>query len=552
MIINKNKKIPRGDGFLTGVLLLSLSTVLVKIIGLGVKIPLISTLGAVGMGYFNSAYEIYALLCAVSCAGLPTALSMIISARKEQGDTLGAERAFRAANACFLVLGVLGSGAMLCFSPQIAEAIGNDNAKYSIFAIAPSLLFICLSSGVRGYFQGHGDMLPTSISQLIEAVCKLVFGVGFAVLALSLGATLAQSAAASIFGITLGIILSCIYLFWTKKYRAEKDGKLAQLEKSLSKTIPKGNDIYTLLKIAVPITLGSVFMSSCRIVDMALILRRLQDVGYGETEASGIYGAYTTLAVPVFALVPSLITPISLALIPKLSASVARRDGCGEAEITDRSLRLTAILGIPSAMGIALYSRQILSLLFSGQDSAIDIAAPLLAILGASVLFSGLITTTGAILQAYGQTVRPIVSMAIGAAVKAALAYILIGTREIGVMGAPISTLACDLAVTVINLAMISKRAPREQKFSSVLQGFGLPLVNSLASVTVSFGVFLPTAKTCGERIGFLAAFFTAVAAYAALSLATGAINEQDIKELPFGEKILLKYIKKYKRTVDK
>ena len=170
----KNKKTFRGDGFLTGVLLLSLSTALVKIIGLGVKIPLISTLGAVGMGDFNSAYERYALLCVVSCAGLPTALSMVISARRERGDDIGAERAYRAASTCFFLMGAMGSAILIGLSGQIARAIGNENAKYSIMAIAPSLLFICLSSGVRGYFQGYLKMLPTAISQLIEAISKLL------------------------------------------------------------------------------------------------------------------------------------------------------------------------------------------------------------------------------------------------------------------------------------------------------------------------------------------------------------------------------------------
>lgn len=540
----KDKKIIRSDGFLTGVLLLSLSTALVKIIGLGVKIPLLSTLGAVGMGYFNSAYEIYALLCVVSCAGLPTALSMIISARKEQGDEAGVERAFTAANVCFFLLGAVGSASMLFFSKQISEAIGNENARYSILAIAPSLLFICLCSGVRGYFQGHGDMLPTAVSQLIEAVCKLLFGVGFGMLSVGLGASLAQSAAASVLGITLGIILSCCYLF-VAKIRYKKN---SNAEKDLKKgRRPHRNDLVILLKIAFPITLGSVFMSSCRVVDMALILRRLQTIGYTQTEASGIYGAYTTLAVPVFSLVPSLITPISLALIPKLSGAVARNDPAAETEITDRSIRLTAILAIPSAMGIALYSRQILSLLFLGQDEAVEIAAPLLAVLGLSVFFSGMITTTGAILQSYGQTVRPIISMGIGTVIKAILAFILIGVPDVGVMGAPVSTLACDFTVTVINLYMISKRVPKEQSFSSAAKSFGLPLLNSFVSIAVSFGAFLLVEKNGGDKIAFLISLITAIVIYGTLSLLTGVVGEQDIKELPVVGKLFLKLKKNNK-----
>ena len=444
---NMIKKKARGiGGFMSGVLVLSLSTVIVKIIGLAVKIPLLSTLGAVGMGYFNSAYEIYALLCVISTAGLPVALSMLVSANRERKNMQGVRQAYTWSLGIFLTMGALGSGAMFIFSRQISELVGNSEARLCIMAISPALFFICFSSAVRGYFQGLGDMTPTAVSQLIEAVGKLLFGVGFGALSLSMGATVPQAAAMSVLGLTLGIFISSLYLFLKKAL--EKRGYREKSASSVTDmNIPK-----TLVKIAVPITLSSAVLGSCRIIDMALILRRLQSAGIGALEANEIYGSYTTLAVPVFSLVPSLITPISLSLVPRLSAAIEGGERDGEAEVADRAQRLTALLSIPASMGIVLYAKPILSLLFSGQESAVEIAAPLLAVLGASILFSGMITTTNAILQSYRQTVKPIISMAIGSVIKLAAAYILIGIPEVGVYGAPISTLICNIVISAVNL----------------------------------------------------------------------------------------------------
>ena len=154
------------QGFMSGVLVLSVSTILVKIIGLAVKIPLLSILGAEGMGYFNSAYEIYALLCVISTAGLPVALSILVSSSLARNDFCGAATAYRSAKRIFFVFGALGMVFMLFFAKILAAGIGNEGAFYCITAIAPALLFICLASAVRGYCQGFGNMKPTAVSQL--------------------------------------------------------------------------------------------------------------------------------------------------------------------------------------------------------------------------------------------------------------------------------------------------------------------------------------------------------------------------------------------------
>ena len=216
-MIYKNKASVK-EGFFSGVLVLSVSTVIVKIIGLAYKIPMLSLLGAEGMGYFNSAYEIYAVLCVISTAGLPVALSMLIASYKEAKEYRMIRSVYRSALSIFLFLGIVGSIVMAVLSPTITTLIDNSNALYCIVAISPSIFFVCLSSAIRGYFQGYGNMVPTAISQLIEAVGKLVFGVIFASVAIKKGYTQPTVAAYAVLGLSLGMLLSSAYLIVKKLF----------------------------------------------------------------------------------------------------------------------------------------------------------------------------------------------------------------------------------------------------------------------------------------------------------------------------------------------
>ncbi len=525
-----------ADGFMSGVLVLSISTVIVKIIGLAYKIPMIAYLGAEGMGYFNSAYEIYAMLCVVATAGLPVALSLLISANRERGMDAVVRRIDRSATTVFLSLGLLGTLCLLCFAKPIADLIDNEQAYFCILAIAPALFFVCCSSAIRGYFQGFHQMLPTAVSQLIEALGKLIFGVWFASIALRRGMDLPLVAAFAILGLSLGTLLSALYLCLRKALSLPRKKKEAsQAKKQLS-----GDGLATLFRIAIPITLSSAILSVTRLVDMAWIMRRLQDIGRTVSEANEIYGAYTTLAVPVFSLIPSLIAPISMALVPQLSAAIERKNADEQAALANRSLRLTTLLAMPASMGIAVYAKPILGILFARETEAIEIAAPLLSVLGVSILFSGLITTTNAVLQSYRQAGKPILSMSVGALVKMITAYFLIGNPSVGIYGAPISTLLCDLTVTLINLHFLGSAIPKSRRSEGVWQVYYKPMAAAFLAILSSVAVYLPiSARENGSTLAFVLAVGTASASYAIFAVLFRLITAEDIALLPMGEKLI-------------
>lgn len=519
---------------MSGVLLLSLSTVAVKVIGLAFKIPMLSLLGTDGMGYFNSAYEIYALLCVVATAGLPTALSILVSSARARGEGERIRRTFRASLMLFCFVGALGSLFMALLSQRLASLIGNPDASYCIAVISPTLLIICVSSAIRGYCQGFEYMSPTALSQLMEAVGKLAFGVIFARLAIERGLALPKVAACAVAGIGAGAAISLIYLLAAMGSRKIKAQTVLCSRDSSSRARGATRE---LVAIALPITLGSAISGLTRIIDMTEIMRGLQHIGVSAEQSNRIYGAYTTLALPVFSLVPSLIAPISMALVPGLSASIARGDFFGERNVSESSLRYTALLAIPASLAFALFSEPILSVIFRSQDEAIELCAPLLSALGGSVLFSCLISTTNALLHSYRKQSLPIVSMAIGVAVKLVGSYTLIRIPEIGVMGAPIGSLLCNITVTCLNLYFLWKYSGLRV---DPIRTFYKPLLASVISVGSGFALYralLVRIESVAPAFGIAAC--VAVLTYVALALMLGCITEQDVRLLPFGARII-------------
>ncbi len=520
--------------FLSGVLLLSLSTVLVKIVGFVYKIPMLSYLGSVGMGYFHSAYEIYALFCVIATAGLPVALSLLISAALAREDHLRVRRLFQAGIRIFFAVGLLGSGVMIALAPAFCSMIRSENAYDCILAIAPTVFFICLSSAYRGYFQGYQRMMPTAISQLIEAVGKLVFGLLFAHVALQRGMEPPKIAAAAGWGLTFGTAFSVLYLV-VEKVRFDKhqrqEGVREENCSSVSSPI-----LRPLAKLAVPMTLGAGAVSLTKLIDMTMILRRLRSIGFSEVAANEVYGSYATLALSIYSLLPSLVGTIALPLIPILSSAIEVGDRERQRSMIRASYHLTTMLAIPASLGVSAFARPILSLLFGRDVEAVEQAAPLLSMLGVSIFLSCMIAASNSVLHAYRSVNRPILSMLAGAAVKVVSAYFLIGIPSIGILGAPISTFACNLTVVALNLFF----AARLQRVDDLIVVFGKPLAASVPAVGIPFCLYQLFLMRFGESLLLsVAVLALVVVLYVLFACLLGVITAQDLESLPMGRKII-------------
>ena len=558
----REKRADLGDSFRSGVLILTLSAVIVKIIGLIYKIPMLTLLGSEGMGYFNSAYEIYTLFGVVSTAGLPVAMSVLISrarcgremtaAKTKRGGASAAmteERIFSASRSLFLAVGAVGSLLMLSLSPLFSLLLGSRKVIYCIAVISPTVLFICIVGVYRGFFQGLGRMRETAISQVIEAVFKLAFGLILAYVALRRGYSAPVVAAFGVMGLVLGIAMSALYLALSKRAHgragglgqavghaaARTDGKMqacgeacdeavARVEGALHRQICR-----ELLAIAVPIALSSAVISVTKIIDMTVILRRMQDIGHTAAEAFSAYGGYTTLALPLFSLAPALTGSVALPLVPSLSSCVASGDREGQVAVVSDALRLTSVLAMPISLGLSLFSREILTLIFVGQEGAVALCAPLLSILALSVPLACFITVENAVLQAYSSATLPIISMLAGSAVKIILAYFLIGNSDVGIAGAPISTFFCDLVINAINLGFIARKMPRAVGFSVIAK----PFLAAFIAVGGARLALSALAASLGEsNLITIASIALCALIYLPISLAIGATSKDDLLSL--------------------
>lgn len=521
--------------FFSGVLLLTLSTVLVKLIGLFYKIPMLSYLGAEGMGYFNSAYEIYALFCVISTAGLPVALSVLISGTVARGEGARVPRIYRTTLSVFLWIGIVGTLVMWFFAGTFCRLIKSDNAFLCMRSISPTVFLVCLSSAIRGYFQGYQKMFPTAFSQLLESVGKLVFGLLLARHAMQKGYDTSVVAAYAGVGLTLGTALSAIYLILAKSRFKPSCEWMEESSTAPSECRP-GGVLGQLCRLAIPMTLGASLVSLTKLVDMAMILRRLQSIGFDEIAANEAYGSYTTLALSVFGLIPALVNSVALPLVPMLSAAIASKNKERQAQMVRISYLLTSLFALPAALGLSAFAKPVLMLLFGGDPVAVETAAPLLSYLGISVFLSCMITATNSVLHAYQVVNRPILAMLAGAVIKVIAAYLLIGIPGIAMAGAPISTFLCNTTVVLLNLYFASSLC----KQPSIQEVFLRPLWASVLAVGISFGGYLWMTWRWGSstRMTLISLTLTVVL-YFLFSCLMGVLKEKDLATIPMGKKLI-------------
>ena len=484
---------------------LGASTVIVKIIGLIYKIPMLSLVGGEGMGYFNSAYEIYSLLCIVSITGLPVAMSVIISGARER-----AGRVLSVSLRLFTTVGAILTLLMLLFSRGIASGLKSEKAYYSILAIAPSLFFVCVSGAYKGYFQGLSDMRPICVSGVIEAASKLIFGLLFAMIGLKLKLPVYTVAAAGVFSVTLGSAISLLY------FAAYKKRRYGNKSAPSASKIERRRIALDIVKISLPATLSSLMMSAVRIGDMTMILRRLQDIGYTSEYANTVYGSYTTMAIPIFSLAAAFVSSVAIPLIPELSYEIASENIEGQGEKTSCALALTSYISAPMMIGISLFSHEILSLIFKDQPDGVTLISPLLSLLGLSVYSSVLITVTSAMLQAYRQAAKPLISMAAGCILKIIISFVLIGNKAINIYGAPIGTYFCDLLICILNFAFLFRRFKGKISFGKTVV---IPSVCSAAAIIPVFFIMRIVEFYVGEsNILTVVSIISAAALYLAIS----------------------------------
>ena len=524
---------PKKQTFLHGTALLAMATAIVKIIGAFYKIPLNAIIGEQGFSYFNTAYEIYTILLMISTAGLPVAMSRMISQASSLGQYQQVRKIYTTSRTIFLTIGFIGAAFMTLFCRQLAQFQEQPDAWAAIGLLGPSAFFICLMSTYRGFFQGQSNMLPTSSSQIIEAVCKLIVGIAAALLIKKYTQSLSLAAAGAILGVTVSCVVSSAYLSQLFR-KAYKELPSSGDETSSRRTIAK-----SLLAIAIPITIGSAGLQLLTVLETKIYMGRLlETLGLSQTQADiqkGIYNMTQT----IFNMPCAFITPITISIIPAITAQMTTNDQKGAKATGESAARITGLISAPCAVGLFLLAQPITALLGGYEGAKLELATQLMAILGICIVFNAVVLLTNAIMQAHGHVYLPVVNMFVGGVLKLAIVFILTGNPNIGILGTPIGTLLCYLCITVLNLFSLYRVLPHPP---AILRNLARSLVAALIMGAAAFGTWQGLlALTDGQLSNLIACaipILVAVPVYAFFAVKLKAITREDCLLLPKGEKI--------------
>lgn len=522
----------KAQSFLKGTAILTAATFVVKFINLFFSIPLSNFLGDRAMGHFFNAYEIFIFFSVVTSSGTPVAISRMVSMAYAQGRKREADKIFRVSFALFSVVGVVCSIIMLVFSREFSMLVSKqENSRYAMMALAPMVFFLSLTSCLRGYFQGRSNMVPTAVSQVLESLVKLFVGIGLALYVQKTTGREELAAAGAILGVSIGAFFAMVY---TMLYflHSRKNTRYMVREPNVSST---GAIMRNILVFAVPVIIGSSFISALDVVDTAVMMHRLQDAaGVSEDMALAMKG-WIGQARKYFDLPNAVIVPISTMVLPLLAGVLAKGDKRGVRETATLGLRMTLMVAVPAAVGLCIFARPISDLLLYSQPEYAASTAPLLMTMAPAVVAASLLYTTNSMIQAVGKVRIPIINMVIGTVVRIALVWVLCGNPAINVRGASIATLVSYFVMIVLNVLAVHRLLP---SVPSVLGMAVRPLLASVVMGALSGGLYFLLSGAVGSKIAVLVAIAAAIVLYVLAALLTKAITRDEVVRLPKGEKI--------------
>ena len=534
----------KQNSFFGGAAILAAGILIVKLIGMFYKIPLINIIGEAGAADFNNAYNIYAVLLTVSTAGLPVAVSKLVSEANALDRRNQVRRTFRLALVLFLALGLVSFLVMFFRADTLAGMMNDSKAAAGIRALAPAVVCVGCLAALRGYSQGHSNMAPTSVSQIIEALCKLVVGLGLAFWLVKQGKDPDVAAAGAITGVTVGTVVALAYMvldFLLSRGREDTRGT--------DRPDSAGSILANILKIAVPITLSSSMVGIVTVIDSSLVQGQLQSaLDLTEQASRTLYGNYSG-ALNIYNLPTSLMAAITASVIPAVSAALARRDRRGAARITGSALRITALLSFPMGVGLFVLGTPIIRLLFPKLNVAV--AGPLLSTLGIATPFVCMVLVCNSVLQAHGFINLPVIVMVLGGIVKIVNNYNLVGA--IGIAGAPVGNILCFGLALVLDLVVITRVIPNRPRLlpifakpavaSAVMGGAAWAVYGLLSRILSSeqvnqAGQTVRAVSRMGNAAGIFLAIAVAGVVYLVLVIALRAISRDDLALMPKGDKL--------------
>lgn len=534
MAKKKNLKI-KTERFMTNVIVVMFSQIVIKLVGLVYKIYLTNKegFGDEGNAIYGSGYQIYALLLLISSIGIPSAIAKLVSAKIAKEDYKGAYRVFQVS---FYTVGIIGfiCTLLLFFG---AHFIANNlilipEAELTLKCLAPSVVIVSLSSIIRGYFNGRNSMKATANSQSLEQIFKTLFTIIIVeLIAFGHSNNTETMAAGATIATTLSVIFSYayIYIFYAKRkkviYEETVQYEDNYTDESLLKTIK------TILIIAIPISLTSIISSVNKSIDSVTVIRGLTTF-MSQAEAKAQYGILTGKVDTLVSIPLSFNTAIAVAILPYLSYAYERKDAKGIQKNLHMAILATVLIALPCAFGMSLYAKPILNLVFPNANAGSHI----LSAISPLIVFSVLTQTINSALQGLGDYKTPVIALIIGATVKTVMNVFLIPIPAVGIYGAVLSSIVCQFIAFVIGYIALKKMTNLKLNVYKVIVR---PLFSVILMSIASYLCYCILKAIISAKIALLVAIGVAVLVYGFLILNLHVFTKKELQELPLGNKLV-------------
>ncbi len=528
--------------------ILAFAGIFARFIGFLYRVPLTDMLGDQGNAVYASGYYIYTLFLIISSAGLPAAISKMVSERIAIGKHKEAHNIFKVSMVFAVFSGAL-SMFILYFGAIPLEKFGNvTGSRYAIMTLAPTVFIVSIMSVYRGYFQGMKNTLPTATSQVIEQIMNAIFSIVMCYVLLNatfssglVGGNIAGAAAGGTIGTGVGAFFGLLTLMFI--YRKTKPNIMPSVKKDNSKSKEFKPLLTELVSTAIPIILGAAVFSLTNIIDMKMIMSRLLSSGaFTVDQAEVLYGQLTGKYLVITSLPISISTSLATASIPEIAEEITLKNNKVANDKINFTVKLTMIISIPAAIGISVLADPILWCLFpTHREGGI-----LLMVGGISVIFLSLTQIMGGMLQGISKFYIPVMAAVIGAVVKICMNYTLVAIPQINVVGAVIGTIFCYMIASIIDCYFLQKITKLKLDImgtfikpltSSILMGVFVYGSYKLIFVLLSYIISAYLSNAIAMIVGIL----IGVVVYFGSLYKIGGVNRNEIESMPFGGRICRK-----------
>ncbi len=529
----KRKRIKK-EGFMQSVLVLMISQLVIKLLGLIYKIYLTNKegFGDTGNAIYSSGYQIYALLLTISSIGVPNAISKLVSEKVAIGDSKGAHRIFKIALLTFGIIGFIATMILFIGAGYISDAILQiPEAEMTLVALSPAIFFVTIASVLRGYFNGREKISITAKSQTLEQVFKTlltVIVVEIVGLSTNLNTTL-MSAGANL-ATTLSVLLSFGYLtLYYKIYKRdianEVKNSVNYKHESLIKVVKR------ILFVSTPITLSAIMSTLNKNIDSITVVRGLKKF-LTEAEAKSQYGILSGKVDTLITLPLSFNIAFATALVPSISSSIAKGERESASKRISFSILVSILIGLPCTVGMMIFSGQILNLLFPKATNG----SLLLQMSAITIIFSVLSQTINGALQGLGKIMTPAITSTIGLITKLIINIWLIQIPEIGVYGAAIGSIINNIVAFALSYIVLIKTIKLDIKFIKCVIK---PIIATIIMGICSYYIYLLLQGIISMRIATIISVIIAIIIYTLSLIVLRVLDKEEMKMIPYGTKIV-------------